>query len=257
MCLCESERERKREREKESSFLHLSSTPPSPSSSSPLIPPSSQVDDDASPEAIKTAYRDLAKTCHPDVNSDGHALCILLNEAYETLSSFEARELYNAQLQASLDAAADDYTGKPLSKWLVGHKRGKAKPGETRAVFVDELSCIGCKNCIFEAAATFRVEREHGRARVFAQWLDDEAKIQRSIDSCPVSCIHWVEKEDLPALEHVTQKVLTGELRSLFFVFEVFFSFRLGRDEKRKKLILSLSPSLSPPQHPIAPASRP
>ena len=27
---------------------------------------------------------------------------------------------------------------------------GKAQPGETRAVFVDELSCIGCKNCIFE-----------------------------------------------------------------------------------------------------------
>jgi ferredoxin len=177
-------------------------------SSSPL---SLQVDDDASPEAIKAAYRLLAKTCHPDVHSEGHALCILLNEAYETLSSLEARRSYNAKLQAALDAADDDYTGKPLSKWLADHRRGKAMPGETRAVFVDELSCIGCKNCIFEAAATFRVEREHGRARVFAQWIDEEAKIQRSIDSCPVSCIHWVEKEDLPALEHVTQKVLTGK----------------------------------------------
>lgn len=43
---------------------------------------------------------------------------------------------------------------------------------------------------------------------MFAQWIDSEEKIQRSIDSCPVSCIHWVDKDDLPALEHVTQKVL-------------------------------------------------
>ena len=205
------------------SLLSLSTKPclhRVPLSLSLFLPsPQPQVDDDASPEAIKAAYRYLAKTCHPDVHSDGHALCILLNEAYETLSSYESRQAYNAQLQAALDAAEDDYTGKPLSKWLVGHRRGKAQPGETRAVFVDELSCIGCKNCIFEAAATFRVEREHGRARVFAQWLDDEARIQRSIDSCPVSCIHWVDKEDLPALEHVTQKVLTGEKKRVVFFF--------------------------------------
>jgi len=69
-------------------------------------------------------------------------MCILLNEAYESLtSSLESRESYNAKLQAALDAAAEDdgYTGKPLSKWLVGHRRGKAKLDETRAVFVDEL----------------------------------------------------------------------------------------------------------------------
>jgi hypothetical protein len=38
----------------------------------------------------------------------------------------------------------------------------------------------------------------HGR-------LDTEEQIQASIDSCPVSCIHWVQKEDLPALEYVMQ----------------------------------------------------
>lgn len=30
--------------------------------------------------------------------------------------------------------------------------------------------------------------------------------IQASIDACPVDCIHWVDKEQLPALEHVMQK---------------------------------------------------
>jgi ferredoxin len=170
---------------------------------------SSQVDDDAPVGAIKAAYRALAKSCHPDVHADGHDLCILLNEAYETLADDRARAAYNATLQAALDAAADGYTGEPLSKWMAGKSRGRAVAGETRAVYVDELACIGCQNCIFEAAATFRVEKTHGRARVFAQWIDPEEKIQRSIDSCPVSCIHWVDKGDLPALEHVTQRVLT------------------------------------------------
>jgi ferredoxin len=158
---------------------------------------------------LKAAYRYLAKTCHPDVHADGHDLCILLNEAYDCLFDPQARAAYDARLQAAIDLEADDYSGEPLSKWLVGHKLGKAPPMETRAVFVDEFACIGCKNCIFEAAATFRMESEHGRSRVFAQWVDPETKIQRAIDSCPVECIHWVDKADLPALEHVTQKVLT------------------------------------------------
>lgn len=41
-----------------------------------------QVDDDVSQDAIKTAYRQAAKFCHPDVHDAGHELCILLNEVY-------------------------------------------------------------------------------------------------------------------------------------------------------------------------------
>ena len=32
-----------------------------------------------------------------------------------------------------------------------------------------------------------------------------EDDIKAAMDACPVSCIHWVEKEDLPALEFVMQ----------------------------------------------------
>jgi hypothetical protein len=49
------------------------------------------------------------------------------------------------------------------------------------------------------------MEPEHGRSRVYAQWLNTEDEIQSAIDSCPVSCIHWVQKDQLPALEYVMQ----------------------------------------------------
>jgi ferredoxin len=124
----------------------------------------------------------------------------------------DARAAYNARLEAALSAASDDFSGKPLSKWIPELKPKFARnedPAETRAVFVDEISCIGCKQCVWHAPATFRIEPEHGRSRVYAQWLETEPQLQSAIDSCPVSCIHWVERADLPALEHVMQNVLT------------------------------------------------
>lgn len=124
----------------------------------------------------------------------------------------DARAAYNARLEAAVSAAADRYSGKPLSKWIPQLKPAFAKnadPDESRAVFVDEITCIGCKQCVWHAPATFRIEPDHGRSRVYAQWLETEPQLQSAIDSCPVSCIHWVERADLPALEHVMQNVLT------------------------------------------------
>jgi len=166
------------------------------------------IDDDANGEAVKAAYRALAKVCHPDISGDeeGHNMCILLNEAYTVLSSPEQRVEYNRALDEALVDEDDGYTGEPLSKWMANTKMGKnSDPDETRAVFVDELTCIGCKQCVWAAPATFRIEDTHGRSRVFGQWLDLEDDISAAMDACPVSCIHWVQKVDLPALEYVTQ----------------------------------------------------
>eukprot|EP00882_Tetradesmus_deserticola_P006604 GHRQ01006954.1.p1 GENE.GHRQ01006954.1~~GHRQ01006954.1.p1 ORF type:complete len:320 (+),score=89.86 GHRQ01006954.1:405-1364(+) len=167
------------------------------------------VDDDATPDEIKRAYRSMAKECHPDYLGDkGHNICILLNEAYEVLSDERARQAYNARLETALADEEDDYTGEPLSKWMPSIRPGMAKhkdPAEDRAVFVDENTCIGCKQCVWHAPACFRIEPDHGRSRVYAQWLNDEEELQSAIDSCPVSCIHWVSKADLPALEYVMQ----------------------------------------------------
>jgi len=170
------------------------------------------IDDDASETEIKSAYRALTKVCHPDISDDeeeGHNMCILLNEAYTVLSCPDQRSVYNQALDEALEDENDGYTGNLLSKWMANTPMGKNEdPNETRAVFVDECTCIGCKQCVWCAPATFRMEDDYGRSRVFGQWLDSEDNIQAAMDACPVSCIHWVEKEDLPALEYVTQYVV-------------------------------------------------
>lgn len=204
------------------------------------------VDDTATEVEIKSAWRSLAKVCHPDISGDeiGHNLCILLNEAYEVLSDPEQRREYNRALDEALADEQDGYTGQPLSKWVANTKMGKnTDADESRAVFVDELTCIGCKQCVWCAPATFRIEEDHGRSRVFAQWLDTEDNIQSAMDACPVSCIHWVEKEDLPALEFVTQfkvpkvnvgVMMAGQGGSLVDVWDATARFLREREEKRK-----------------------
>jgi len=156
-----------------------------------------QVEPEAERKTIKKAYYGLTKECHPDIyGDDGHNMCILLNTAYETLSDENSRAAYDRKLMSARMDEEVGFTGEPVSKWC-------GPQDETRAVFVDECSCIGCKNCCWEAPATFRMEPIHGRSRVFAQWLNDEEALQTAIDSCPVDCIHWVDRQQLPLLEWV------------------------------------------------------
>lgn len=204
------------------------------------------VDDDADADAIKAAYRALAKVCHPDISGDedGHNMCILLNEAYTVLSNQEKRLEYNRALDEALVDEDDGFTGEPLSKWMANTKMGKnTDPNESRAVFVDELTCIGCKQCVWCAPATFRIEDAHGRSRVFGQWLDAEDDVQAAMDACPVSCIHWVEKADLPALEYVTQKkigrvnvgvMMAGQGGAVGDVWDATARYLKEREERKK-----------------------
>ncbi|MEB3274203.1 MAG: ferredoxin [Prochlorothrix sp.] len=70
-----------------------------------------------------------------------------------------------------------------------------------RGVYVDEVTCIGCKYCAHVATNTFYIEPNHGRSRVINQNGDPEELIQEAIDSCPVDCIHWVTYSELRSLE--------------------------------------------------------
>jgi ferredoxin len=70
-----------------------------------------------------------------------------------------------------------------------------------KAVFVDEVTCIGCKHCAHVARNTFYIEPDYGRSRVVRQDGDPEEVIQIAIETCPVDCIHWVNYSSLKHLE--------------------------------------------------------
>ena len=141
----------------------------------------------SSPQSeIKAAYRSLQKRCHPDVAgaAEGHDMAIVLNEVYALLSDPAARLAYDQEQARRSEFAG--YTGRPLySSWL-------GAEAERRAVFVDEVRCVGCLKCALHASRTFAVESVYGRARVVAQWADDEDKIIDAISTCPVDCISYV-----------------------------------------------------------------
>lgn len=70
-----------------------------------------------------------------------------------------------------------------------------------RGVYVDEITCIGCKHCAHVARNTFYIEPDYGRSRVIRQDGDGEELIQEAIETCPVDCIHWVNYAELKQLE--------------------------------------------------------
>ncbi|KAF3455911.1 hypothetical protein FNV43_RR00554 [Rhamnella rubrinervis] len=155
---------------------------------------------------IKTAYRSLQKRCHPDIaGPSGHDMAIILNEVYALLSDPSSRLAYDKE-QAKMTELRG-YTGKPIYSVWVGSE------SEQRAVFVDEVKCIGCLKCALFAEKTFAIESVYGRARVVAQWADPEHKIQEAIEACPVDCISIVERSNLAALEFLMSKQPRGNVR--------------------------------------------
>lgn len=70
-----------------------------------------------------------------------------------------------------------------------------------KGVYVDEVTCIGCKHCAHVARNTFYIEPDYGRSRVIRQDGDPDAVIQEAIDTCPVDCIHWTDYTELRKLE--------------------------------------------------------
>lgn len=155
---------------------------------------------------IKAAYRNLQKRCHPDIAGvPGHDMAIILNEAYKLLSDPISRQAYDKE-QAKLEELRG-YTGKPIYSVWCGPET------EQRAVFVDEVKCVGCLKCALCAERTFAIETAHGRARVVAQWADPESKIKEAIEACPIDCISMVERSDLAPLEFLMSKQPRGNVR--------------------------------------------
>lgn len=142
---------------------------------------------------IKKAYRNAMKDWHPDQSNDEdtHDFAIFLNHIYETLMDDDSRAEYDV-------ISGFSFTGtNPFAD--------RSYPLEF--AFVDEFSCIGCRLCNNIAPKTYTMEEEHGRARVKKQGVDTVDTLQESIDSCPVSCIHWVSAPQLTMLEETMARM--------------------------------------------------
>ncbi|ONK68283.1 uncharacterized protein A4U43_C05F9640 [Asparagus officinalis] len=148
---------------------------------------------DASPQQIKKAYYNCMKACHPDLSGDNPEIthfCMFINEVYEVLSDPVQRRVY------------DEIHGYALT--AINPFLDDTAPRDH--AFVDEFSCIGCKNCANVAPDVFNIEEDFGRARVCSQ-SGNPALVQEAIDTCPVDCIHWTSAAQLSLLEDEMRRV--------------------------------------------------
>ncbi|KAL8248689.1 hypothetical protein R6Q59_005557 [Mikania micrantha] len=151
---------------------------------------------DSNPQEIKESYRKLQKKYHPDIaGQKGHEHTILLNEAYNVLIKDDLRKDYDASIGHVRVGFGADELNMGYSSW-----NGPFRP---QALFVDEKACIGCRECVHSASKTFVMDETTGSARVSVQFGDDEASIEVAVESCPLDCIHWVEREELAVLEYL------------------------------------------------------
>ena len=74
-----------------------------------------------------------------------------------------------------------------------------------KGVYVDEVTCIGCKHCAHVARNTFYIEPDYGRSRVIRQDGDSEELILEAIETCPVDCIHWLDYTEVKKHEEERQ----------------------------------------------------
>lgn len=148
---------------------------------------------DATPQQIKKAYYNCMKSCHPDLSGDDPEttnFCKFINEVYAVLSDPVQRMVYD-EIQGYSLTAVNPFLDDSSSK---DH------------VFVDEFSCIGCKNCANVAPEVFKIEEDFGRARVYKQCGKCDL-VQQAIESCPVDCIHWTSAAQLSLLEDEMRRV--------------------------------------------------
>jgi len=231
-----------------------------------------RVKPDADVRDIKQSYYALQKVCHPDVaGPEGAEMCILLNDAYSTLSNPEGRADYDKQIGANnaliqtVDPPSTDLN--PTWRWKAkSHNKKPVWDGRPRSrsvyekvkpedrgekwiaqdfVYVDEWSCIACRNCCDVAPKTFCLDAQQGRARVYAQWGDSEEYLDYAVASCPVDCISWVSREELQVLEYVTAAEMFDNpvlpcsmaIQQGFWINPVFDPWRAAQDftESAKK----------------------
>ncbi|XP_078428308.1 DNAJ heat shock N-terminal domain-containing protein [Wolffia australiana] len=182
---------------------------------------------DATPAQIKKAYYNCMKACHPDLagnDPETTNFCMFINEVYAVLSDPLQRMIYD-DIHGFSATATNPFVNESAVR---DH------------AFVDEFSCIGCKNCANICPAVFKVEEEYGRARVYCQ-NGNSSLVQQAIESCPVDCIHWTSAAQLSLLEDEMRRVervnVAVMLSGMGAVYDVF-GMASKRWEKRQTKML-------------------
>lgn len=182
---------------------------------------------DATTEEIKKAYYSCMKACHPDLSGDDPnvtSFCMFVNEVYAVLSDPVQRAAYD-EIHGYMATATNPFFDSNASK---DH------------VFVDEFTCIGCRNCANICPGVFEIEEDFGRSRVYSQSGSTDL-IQDAIDSCPVDCIHWTSAAQLSLLENEMRKVErvnVGLMSAGMGVSVDVFRMASARWEKRQSKVL-------------------
>ncbi|KAL6851741.1 hypothetical protein ACP4OV_020305 [Aristida adscensionis] len=182
---------------------------------------------DATPEEIKKAYYSCMKACHPDLSGDDPDVtnfCMFINEVYSVLSDPAQRAVYD-EIHGYTATATNPFFDDSAPK---DH------------VFVDEFTCIGCKNCANICPNVFQIEEDFGRSRAYSQSGNTEL-IQDAIDSCPVDCIHWTSAAQLSLLENEmrrVERVNVGLMLSGMGASVDVFRMASARWEKRQAKVL-------------------
>jgi ferredoxin len=174
---------------------------------------------DATPEQIKKAYYNCMKTCHPDLSGNDPEttnFCTFINEVYEVVSFFDIFNFILEKFVVSIFLTiAVQVLSDPIQRSVYddihGYSFTSINPfvddsSPKDHVFVDEFSCIGCKNCANVACDVFGIEEDFGTARVYNQCGNPDL-IQQAIDSCPVDCIHWTSAAQLSLLEDEMRRI--------------------------------------------------
>ncbi|RZC74236.1 hypothetical protein C5167_049710 [Papaver somniferum] len=182
---------------------------------------------DATPEQIKKAYYSCMKACHPDLSGNDPEttnFCMFINEVYTVLSDPVQRMVYDEIHGYALSAVnpfLDDTSVKDHA-------------------FVDEFSCIGCKNCANVAPDVFNIEEEFGRARVCNQSGNIDL-VNQAIESCPVDCIHWTSAAQVSLLEdemRLVERVTVALMLAGMGTSSDVFRMANNRWEKRQSKVL-------------------